>query len=137
MLSDFNEAAFWAMPKVVLNWRRMVELADEITIKEYFHNCYNPLRAAQTKAYAASLGKPVWLHCYLSQGNELNEDFFSAFMNDMDADGLILYEAMHSMDTVERNTGYICLDSTTGKVSLHRPVADRILELRDKYQLSY
>lgn len=61
---DFNQIGFWAMPKILPDWQRLVDLADEVTIKDYGFGVYRPENAAGIKARAVSAGKPVWIHCY-------------------------------------------------------------------------
>lgn len=135
VLSDFNQLGFWAMPKVLLDWRRAVDIADEITIKDYFHNEYDATRALATREYAHSQGKPVWMHCYIAQGSELNPEFCEQFCRDSNADGLLLYEVSHSTDTPENNAGFIWLNNNDGSVSLHQPTAAQIQDLMERFHL--
>ena len=45
--SEFNELGFWAMPKIWLkDWKGVVDLADEVTIKDYYWGHYDPDHAA-------------------------------------------------------------------------------------------
>jgi hypothetical protein len=64
--AEFNELGFWAMPKILPDWKRSVELADEITLKHYYHNRYRPEMGRRIKDYAGSLGKRVWVHCVMN-----------------------------------------------------------------------
>lgn len=127
--SDFNELGFWAMPKVWLrDWRRIVDLADEITLKDYHFNAYNHQVAAGIKEYARSMGKRVWVHCYISQGRELNEPFLRNVEADTNVSGVLLYEVSHS-DNNEINYGLI---EQHGPVGFNVPAATelkRLLEL--------
>ena len=127
--SDFNELGFWAMPKVWLrDWRRIVDLADEITLKDYHFNAYNHQVAAGIKEYARSKGKRVWVHCYISQGRELNEPFLRKVEADTNVSGVLLYEVAHS-DNNEINFGLI---EQHGPVGFNIPAATelkRLLEL--------
>lgn len=95
--TEFNELGFWAMPKVWLSqWRRLVDLADEITLKDYHFNSYDPEVAAAIKSYANAQGKRVWVHCYISQGREMNLDFFQSIESDDTVGGVLLYEVSHA-----------------------------------------
>lgn len=89
---DFNELGFWAMPKILLDWKRAVDLADEVTIKHYYHNNYRPWMADSIKNYAHKSGKRIWVHCYISQGGELNDNFFDSVESDERVGGILLYE---------------------------------------------
>lgn len=131
-----NQLGFWAMPKVWYeNWRHLIDLSDEVTIKDYFHNHYQAGNASGIKAYAAGQGKRVWVHCYIAQGLELNSDFFAAVENDDLVGGVLLYETTHS-NTNEVNLGLI---EQYGPVGLYEPVAKmlrKILEVHDYRQTS-
>jgi hypothetical protein len=106
--SDFNQLGFWAMPRVLLDWRKAIDLADEVTIKDYYFNDYRPGMAPRIKQYAREQGKRAWIHCYIYQGRELNDDFFAAVEADPLVGGILLYEVSHAgAGTVERNYGLI------------------------------
>ncbi len=92
MSDDFNELGFWAMPKILLDWERAVDLADEITLKHYYFNNYQQDLGRKIKTYAKNQNKKVWIHCYIGQGNELNNNFFDAVEADEKVDGILLYE---------------------------------------------
>tara|TARA_R110002049_G_scaffold307038_1_gene506605 strand:- start:169532 stop:171355 length:1824 start_codon:yes stop_codon:yes gene_type:complete len=93
VLSDeFNELGFWAMPKIVLDWKKVVDLVDEVTIKDYYHGDYRPKRANSIKTYANDKGKRVWVHNYFTQGDGVNFDFLNAIEQDKRIDGVLLYE---------------------------------------------
>ncbi|SFC19575.1 hypothetical protein SAMN05421747_10631 [Parapedobacter composti] len=89
---EFNELGFWAMPKVQVDWKRVVDLADEITLKHYYHNAYDTAMAAQIKRYANAKNKRVWVHAYIQQAGELNEGFLDAVEQDSAVQGILLYE---------------------------------------------
>lgn len=126
--ADFNELGFWAMPKILLDWRRAVDLADEITLKDYFHNNYRPRLAKGIKARAQAQGKPVWIHCYIAQGGELNDEYFSAVEADPAVGGVLLYEVAHSSRN-ERNSGLI---EQYGPVGYHEPNAAKLRAILDR-----
>lgn len=97
--SDFNELGFWTMPKIVIDWKKAVDLADEITLKHYYHNSYREELADRIKAYARSKNKPVWAICNVDH-REFNETFFSAMDQDPLVEGVVFYEFANGvMDT--------------------------------------
>jgi len=89
---DFNELGFWAMPKILLDWKKIVDLADEITLKHYYHNNYRTVLGSQIKQYAKRQNKRVWVHAYIQQGKELNTGFFREVEKDDLIGGILLYE---------------------------------------------
>ncbi|WP_127588265.1 hypothetical protein [Paenibacillus koleovorans] len=93
---EFGEAGFWAMPKVLPDWEKLAELADEITIKDYNWAVYRSETATRMKDRAAELGKPLWVHCYIAQGGDLNADFVSGVEQDERVTGMLLYEMGHN-----------------------------------------
>jgi hypothetical protein len=103
---DFNELGFWAMPKILPDWKKAVDLADEITLKHYYFNNYQPNLAIKIKTYAKSQGKKVWVHCYIGQGKELNINFFDAVEADDNIDGILLYEVDNLIETYGLSGGY-------------------------------
>lgn len=116
--TEFNELGFWAMPKIWLEqWRHLVDLADEITLKDYHFNRYDPTVATDIKRYARSQGKRVWVHCYLSQGRELNAQFFNRVECDENVNGVLLYEVSHA----ERGDVNFGLIEQCGPVGFHKP----------------
>ncbi len=104
--ADFNELGFWAMPKILPDWKKAVDLADEITLKHYYFNNYQPDLADMIKTYAKNQGKKVWIHCYIKQGNELNLNFFEAVEADKMVDGILLYEVDNLIETYRLTGGY-------------------------------
>jgi hypothetical protein len=126
--ATFNELGFWAMPKVQVDWRQVVDLADEITLKHYYHNHYRPALGEQIKAYAAGQNKRVWAHSYISQGRELNETFMRALDTDPQIGGILLYETCHSAKN-ELNAGLIEQSGLDAKLHPQNgPLLARLLE---------
>jgi hypothetical protein len=126
---EFNELGFWAMPKVWLrDWPRVVELADEITLKDYYFRNYRPAWSEGIKSRAAKQGKRVWVHCYISQAQELREDFFHAINKDPGVGGILLYEVAHSLRN-EVNHGLI---EQYGPVGFHQPTIDLLNSILSK-----
>jgi hypothetical protein len=119
---DFNELGFWAMPKVLLDWKKAVDLADEVTLKHYYHGNYRARMGERIKTYASDQGKRVWIHCYLGQGDGLNDDFFDAVEADDKVGGILLYEAGHSLIITSGNTG----GYNEGNVEKLRSIMERL-----------
>ena len=107
---DFGELGFWAMPKVFPDWREMLELADEVTIKDYNWARYVPEKSSEIKNEAHRQNKPVWIHCYIAQGGDLNEDFCNQVAGDERISGILLYEDGHSHNPNINNIGLIKVD---------------------------
>jgi len=110
----FHSAGFWCEPKVVPDWRRAVEIVDEITIKDYYFGKYDPNKASGIKDLASAAGKPLWVHCYLQQGHELTDEFVEAVKADPRVTGLLLYEVVWNR---QENDGIVRVDPD-GRVSL-------------------
>jgi len=126
----FNELGFWAMPKVYLaDWRSVIDLADEITLKDYYFNDYRPDKSQKMKAYANSLGKPVWVHCYIAQGKELNDRFIGQINADPAVGGVLLYEVANA-NRNEVNSGLI---EQYGDVALVEPATTTLRQILQKY----
>jgi len=119
--SDFGELGFWAMPKIRLDWERVVDLADEITIKDYNWGRYDPQRSGRTKSRAHDRKKPVWVHCYLHQGGDLTPSFAKAVQSDGRITGMLLYETGHIENPNLRNEGLLYV-SPDGEVRFHEPI---------------
>jgi len=116
-------AGFWSMPKVVPDWRRVVDIADEITIKDFNFGGYDPNRSGAIKDLTAALGKPLWVHCYLQQGNDLNPEFLKAVEADSRITGLLLYEVATGIVRVDPATGRVSIgpDEELPKLLIHQP----------------
>ena len=94
LIPTFHEMGFWANPKILPDWRKLVEIADEIVIKDYNFGVYRREEANGIKDLAVKFATPVWIHCYLQQGNDWNKDFLKAVDNDPRISGLQLYEVV-------------------------------------------
>ncbi len=127
---EFNELGFWAMPKVALDWKKAIECCDEITIKDYFFNDYDPSKCRQIKSYAKSQNKNVWIHSYIAQGNELNKDYIGNVINDDEIDGILLYEVAHNT-RFEINRGLINQD---GEVRFNEDAYNKMQEILCEYK---
>ena len=113
----FNQMAFWAMPKSLPDWRDAVDAADEITLKDYHFNRYSAHYSKGVKERCAAQGKPLWIHLYLEQGGELNEEFLSDVFADDCVSGILLYEVTHS------GLGVKTAHMDRGLVSVHGGIA--------------
>jgi hypothetical protein len=123
---EFNQLGFWAMPKIWLrDWERAVDLADEITLKDYYFRDYRPEWSRRIKARAMAQGKRVWVHCYISQAQELRSDFFQAIEADPTVGGILLYEVAHSLKN-EVNHGLI---EQYGPAGLHEPTVQKLRQI--------
>jgi len=89
---DFNELGFWAMPKILLDWKKVIDLADEVTLKHYYHGDYRTWMGDSIKTYAKDKGKRVWVHNYFTQGDGVEYDFLNAIEKDERIGGILLYE---------------------------------------------
>jgi hypothetical protein len=127
--SEFNQLGFWAMPKVWLeDWRGVVDLADEVTIKDYYFGEYDPDNARAIKEYAQAQGKPVWVHNYISQGDAISPAFVSAVSADPTVSGILLYEVFYAGRTREQpNQGLITV--IDGRPVFSPAAVDAIREL--------
>lgn len=90
--ANFNELGFWVMPKILPDYKRLIDAADEVVIKDYFFNNYRPEVAAKMKAYAKARGKRVFMNLYISQCGEMNKAFWQAVCADESIGGICLYE---------------------------------------------
>ena len=124
---EFNQLGFWAMPKIWLeDWRGVIDLADEITIKDYYFGHYDPANAGRIKAYAQSQGKPVWIHDYVSQGDGIRPEFIDAVDADPTVNGILLYEVFHTgRSSNEPNQGLISV--VKGRMSWYRAARKALL----------
>jgi hypothetical protein len=126
--ADHGELGFWAMPKVCLDWRSVVDLVDEVTIKDYNFGSYNRASSSAIKSYASKRGKPVWVHCYINQGGDHNEDFVRAVEADDRVTGVLLYE-MDCLRNPNQTTRGIMATDREGNVSFVEPDADVLRSL--------
>jgi hypothetical protein len=99
--TTFPNAGFWASTQVIPAWQKVVKIADEISIKDYNWGTYNPFNASRIKNAVAELGKPLWVHCYMQQGHDLNKRFLSAVDKDKRVTGLMLYEVVYRPGKVQ------------------------------------
>lgn len=97
-----NHVAQWKMPKIIVrDYRKVIDLCDEIVYKDYFTKYYpasdQSLGQILTDC-AHSQGKRIWIHCYVQQNpQQLNAHYLENFVESQ-ADGMILYEITESYD---------------------------------------
>jgi hypothetical protein len=96
----FPGAGFWASPKVVPDWKEMVAVADEVTMKDYNWGVYSSEKAGAIKDSVSAAGKPLWIHCYMQQGHDLNDVFLDQVESDSRVTGMLLYEVKYSKGSV-------------------------------------
>jgi hypothetical protein len=97
----FPNAGFWAATQVIPDWRQVITIADEISIKDYNWGSYDPFNAGRIKNAVSSMGKPLWIHCYMQQGHDLNKNFLSSVEKDKRVTGLMLYEVVYRPGNVK------------------------------------
>jgi hypothetical protein len=103
----FHEFGFWANPKILPDWRNLIKEADEVVLKDYNFGEYNPEIADGIKNFAVASGKPLWIHCYLQQGNDWRKSFLNKVQNDSRISGILLYEVVWNS---RENHGIIKVD---------------------------
>ena len=114
---SFPGAGFWASPKVVPKWQSVIDIVDEITIKDYNWGVYNPYMSGRIKTAVAALTKPLWVTCYMQQGHDLNEKFLSEVSSDRRVTGLMLYETVYRPGNVRDGIVNITDDGEVGLVA--------------------
>lgn len=90
----FPSFGFWTQPKILPDMDRLIELVDDVVIKDYYWGVYDPLRALHIKEAAEKAGKPFYLHAYLQQGHDINAKFLADAEKDPLVDGLMIYEVV-------------------------------------------
>jgi hypothetical protein len=104
----FHELGFWANPKILPDWRKLIEVADEIVLKDYNFGQYNPEVASEIKNFAYKTESTLWIHCYLQQGHDWNPVFIKAVGKDLRISGILLYEVVWND---RENDGIIRVDT--------------------------
>jgi hypothetical protein len=90
----FHELGFWSNPKILPDWKLLIEMADELVLKDYNFGKYNSKNANMIKDFCKQNNKPLWVHCYLQQGNDWNRKFLEAVERDKRVSGILLYEVV-------------------------------------------
>ncbi len=113
-----NEVTWWTMPKVILDWQKVVDISTYVSIKDYIHDVsqvYPNSRAI--KEYAHAQGKEVWIHCYDDQAGMLNDDFFYQANRDETISGFVIYEITDVTGYAQKGLGKILADAGYSVVS--------------------
>lgn len=98
--TSYLENGFWAMPKILPDCAKVVELSDEIILSDNL--CDDRVKGGRKrfslpiKRLAARAGKKVWVYCYLQQGHSFNEKTLNDFARDPNVDGIHLYEVVYN-----------------------------------------
>ncbi len=108
----FPSAGFWAASQVIPDWKEVIKVVDEVSLKDYNWGTYDPYNAGGIKDAVAKLKKPLWIHCYMQQGHDLNQNFIAAVEADNRVTGLMLYEVVYRPGNVKDGMIEITPDST-------------------------
>lgn len=128
-----NELCFWAAPKVLPDWRRLVALAHEVTLKDYGFGNYAAGDSPLIKEAAHRAGKKVWRHCYHQQGNEFSEEFCRRAQADEAIHGLLLYEIAHRPHTTDLQASGLVGFDEAGELHVNQDLECRIREWTSRY----
>ena len=79
-------------PKLIPDWKTVVDLCDEITIKDNTYGTYNANLAKQIRKYAKEQKKTVWVHAYIQQNKTDLKEYVKAADRDGLSTGVLLYE---------------------------------------------
>ncbi len=94
------ENGFWAMPKILPDFKKLAELADKIILSDNLSSDrFRGKRkgfAIPIKRYAAKAGKKIWVYCYLQQGHSFNEITLNELADDPHVEGIYLYEVVYN-----------------------------------------
>lgn len=88
---SLNELCSAYRPKILLDWKKCVDMSDEISMKDYHYNAYDANYGLPIKKYAYEQGKTVWVHAYYFI-SEATFRFLSKIDNDPYATGILWYE---------------------------------------------
>lgn len=97
-----NEVTWWTMPKILFDWKHMVNLSDSVVVKDYIHSpdCVQDCAKA-IREYAKSVGKKSWIECYDEQAGMINTVFLGNVVEDDAIDGVIIYEMTNTNHYIE------------------------------------
>ncbi len=94
------ENGFWAMPKILPDFKKVAELADKIILSDNLSDkSFSGKRksfAIPIKRYAEKNGKKLWVYCYLQQGHAFNEKTLNELAEDSHVEGIYLYEVVYN-----------------------------------------
>ena len=89
--ANVNDVSSPNRPKVILDWKKCIDFADEISIRDSFYSVYDENAGLDIKKYAYEQGKICWMHIYLANG-DASYRFISEILNDKYATGMLWYE---------------------------------------------
>lgn len=96
----YHENGFWAMARVLPDWKKLVDLSDRVIISDNQNKrhlfCEQKNVALPIKKYASLKGKELWAYCYLQQGKNFNRDFLNELAEDPHINGIYLYEVVYN-----------------------------------------
>ncbi len=78
-------------PKIIINWKKCIDMCDNITLKEYTWNNYDPQNCIEIKEYAKEKGKTLWSTAGRVLG-EHNWEYAQKLDNDENIGGIVWYE---------------------------------------------
>ncbi|MBO7310945.1 MAG: hypothetical protein J6U86_06095 [Clostridia bacterium] len=78
-------------PKIIINWKKCIDMCDEVSLKEYTWNNYNVQTCIEIKQYAYQQGKPCWVNVSRVMG-EQNVSYVTKVDNDKYIAGIMWYE---------------------------------------------
>ena len=88
---SINKVANPFRPKVILDWKKCVDLSDEISIKDFFWNVYDASVGLEIKKYAYEQGKTCWMHICVYH-DDATQRFLTSIIEDPYATGMLWYE---------------------------------------------
>ena len=69
------------------------ERVDAIAFRDFWCRYYNPRIGRTIRRFANSLGKEVWVPCYMTMSScNLNDTYLKAVEQDEDVTGVLFYE---------------------------------------------
>ncbi len=78
-------------PKILFDWKKCIDMCDEVSIKEYTFNTYDTQNCIEIKQYAYEQGKMCWVNVSRVMG-EINVNYTTQVDNDPYVGGMMWYE---------------------------------------------
>lgn len=88
---DLNQLCSPYQPRVLPDWRKLIDFSDEVILKDYHYSVYKTDLAMKVKMYAQEQGKPVWMHVYVGY-DDATKRFVQSANLDPTINGLLWYE---------------------------------------------
>ncbi len=89
--NSLNKIASPYRPKIILDWKKCVDLADEISLKHFWWNVYDADVGLEIKKYAYEQGKTCWTHIIVYH-DDATYRFVNRIIDDPYATGMLWYE---------------------------------------------